>query len=155
MLNPVHPWPAVPCRQPAYWMHGRQVACGRLGGTLLLNELLDSGSKIWYKSAYWFWFCAHCSKQGSSGIVLRPASMIWSSSGYLNIWISINISQPYMLFTFIVNIKTTEDELHTLQCLTQRLMVVADVLLRSFTEWQRKVWVGLLSVVIRADCVHP
>jgi len=41
-----------------------------------------------------------------------------------------NVTLP----TFIVNIKTTEDEFHTLQCLTQCLVVVTNILLWSFTK---------------------
>jgi len=41
-----------------------------------------------------------------------------------------------LIQTFIVNIKTTEDKLDTLQCLTQSLVVVTNILLRSFTKWQ-------------------
>jgi len=60
-----------------------------------------------------------------------------------------------ILLTFIVDIQAAEYKFHTLKCLAQGLMVMTNILLWTFTEWQRKIRIGLLSIVIRTDSVHP
>lgn len=57
--------------------------------------------------------------------------------------------------TFKLNVQTAELQLDALQRLAQRLMVMADAFFRARTEWQRKVTVRFLAIVIRADRVHP
>jgi len=47
-----------------------------------------------------------------------------------------NTYKNVILQTFVVDIQTTKDEFDTLQCLTQSLMVVTNILLWSFTERQ-------------------
>ena len=42
-----------------------------------------------------------------------------------------------------------------LQSLSERFVVMADGLLGSFAEWQGKIGVGFLSIVVGTDRVHP
>lgn len=57
--------------------------------------------------------------------------------------------------TFEVDIKTAEQQFNSLQCLTEGLVVVVDVLFWSFTEWQGKIGIRLLPIMIRPNRVHP
>ena len=54
-----------------------------------------------------------------------------------------------------VDVEPAELKFDALQRLAQRLVVVADVLLRPDAERQREVRVCLLPVVVRPDRVHP
>lgn len=46
-------------------------------------------------------------------------------------------------------------EFNALKSLTQRFMVMTDGLFGSLTEWQRKIRVRFLPIVIWAHCIHP
>lgn len=61
----------------------------------------------------------------------------------------------WQLYTFEVNVKSTELQFCPLQCLSECLMVVTDALLWSCTEWQGEVGISLLSVVVGTNSVHP
>lgn len=57
--------------------------------------------------------------------------------------------------TFKVNWNTTWLKLHTLQCFTQSFMIVADSFFGATAEWQRKVQIGLLTIMIGTNRIHP
>ena len=57
--------------------------------------------------------------------------------------------------TFEVDLGTTVFQFDTENVLAQRFVIVRDVSLLSPTERQREVIVGFLSIVIRANGVHP
>ena len=53
------------------------------------------------------------------------------------------------------HVEAAELELDTEQRLAECFVVVAQTSLGPLAEWERKIGVGLLSVVIRPNCVHP
>lgn len=57
--------------------------------------------------------------------------------------------------TFELDVQAAELQLHALQSLSQRFVVVTDGLLGARAEGQREVLVGLLPVVVRPHRVHP
>lgn len=63
--------------------------------------------------------------------------------------------QAHLKLTFKLNVQAAELEFNALQSLAKSLVVMADRLLRSHTEWQREVSVSLLPVVVGAYRVHP
>lgn len=57
--------------------------------------------------------------------------------------------------TFELYVEAAEFQLHSLQSLSKRFMVMTDGLLGARAEGQREILVCLLSVVVRPHCVHP
>ena len=53
------------------------------------------------------------------------------------------------------HVEAAELELNAEQRLAECFVVVAQTSLGPLAEWERKISVGLLSVVIRPNCVHP
>lgn len=59
------------------------------------------------------------------------------------------------MITFELYVQATEVQFYALQCFTKGFMVMTDRLLVPFAERKWKIGVSLLSIVVRADCVHP
>lgn len=58
-------------------------------------------------------------------------------------------------YTFEFNIQATEFKFHSLQSLTEGLMIVANALLCPPTKRQGKVSICFLSIMVRPNSVHP
>ena len=63
--------------------------------------------------------------------------------------------QTVLMDTFKINRNATWLKFHPLQCFSQSFMVVADSFFGATAEGQWKIKIGLLSIVIGTNCVHP
>ena len=61
----------------------------------------------------------------------------------------------FCTLTIVVDVESTELELDSLQRLAEGLVVMRNAALGAGAERQRKVAVGFLAVVVRADRVDP
>jgi hypothetical protein len=106
-----------------------------------------NGLRILHSVHYMFKWWGSCMQQyhpASIQTINEQTEILYSQIKKLNI-----------SYTFEFNIQATEFKFHSLQSLTEGLMIVANALLCPSTKRQGKVSICFLSIMVRSNSVHP